>query len=76
MRAEVQDDALLDLRALRLLEQLAGRAFVEELIYAEDVYKRQPLPRGRSIACAGQRQAVFARRDGAGGARPLSLIHI
>ena len=35
VRAEVQDDALLDLRALRLLEQLAGRAFVEELIYAD-----------------------------------------
>ena len=32
VRAEVQDDALLD---LRLLEQLAGRAFVEELIYAD-----------------------------------------
>ena len=28
-------DALLDLRALQLLEQLAGRAFVEELIYAD-----------------------------------------
>ena len=35
VRAEVQDDALLDLRALQLLEQLAGRAFVEELIYAD-----------------------------------------
>ena len=35
VRAEVQDDALLDLRALRLLEQIAGRAFVEELIYAD-----------------------------------------
>lgn len=32
IRAEVQDDALLDLRALQLLEQLAGRAFTERLI--------------------------------------------
>ncbi len=32
IRAEVQDDALLDLRALRLLERLAGRSAVEELI--------------------------------------------
>lgn len=32
IRAEVQDDALLDLRALRLLETLAGRTFVTELI--------------------------------------------
>lgn len=33
LRAEVQDDALLDLRALRLLEQLAGRGAVEAMIY-------------------------------------------
>ena len=32
VRAEVQDDALLDLRALRLLEALAGRDFVTKLI--------------------------------------------
>lgn len=32
IRAEVQDDALLDLRALRLLEALAGRDFVKALI--------------------------------------------
>jgi len=32
IRAEVQDDALLDLRALRLLEALAGRDFVKTLI--------------------------------------------
>lgn len=32
IRAEVQDDALLDLRALRLLESLAGRDFVKHLI--------------------------------------------
>lgn len=33
IRAEVQDDALLDLRALQKLEQLAGRKVVESLIY-------------------------------------------
>lgn len=33
LRAEVQSDALLDLRALQCLEQLAGRAFTEALIY-------------------------------------------
>lgn len=33
LRAEVQDEALADLRAFRLLEQLAGRGFVEMLIY-------------------------------------------
>lgn len=33
IRAEVQDDALLDLRALHLLEQLAGRELTEALIY-------------------------------------------
>ena len=33
IRAEVQQDALVDLRALRLLEQLAGRDRVEALIY-------------------------------------------
>lgn len=32
IRAEVQDDALLDLRALRLLEHLAGRDFTTRLI--------------------------------------------
>lgn len=32
IRAEVQDDALLDLRALRLLEAQAGREFVKALI--------------------------------------------
>jgi len=32
VRAEVQDDALLDLRALRMLESLAGRAFTKALI--------------------------------------------
>lgn len=32
IRAEVQDDALLDLRALRLLEKLAGRDFTRMLI--------------------------------------------
>ena len=32
IRAEVQDEALLDLRALRLLERLAGRSAVEALI--------------------------------------------
>lgn len=32
IRAEVQDDALLDLRALRLLEALAGRDYVRALI--------------------------------------------
>ncbi len=35
IRAEVQDDALLDLRALRLLERLAGRSFVEALVYED-----------------------------------------
>ena len=30
---EVQDDALLDLRALRLLESLAGRDYVLQLIH-------------------------------------------
>lgn len=33
IRAEVQSDALLDLRALQRLEQLAGRSFAEALIY-------------------------------------------
>lgn len=33
IRAEVQQDALYDLRALRQLESLAGRAFVEAMIY-------------------------------------------
>lgn len=33
IRAEVQADALFDLRALLQLESLAGRAFVEELIF-------------------------------------------
>ena len=33
IRAEVQDDALLDLRALRLLESLTGRDYVRDLIY-------------------------------------------
>ena len=33
VRAEVQDDALLDLRALRLLESLAGREYVLQLIH-------------------------------------------
>ena len=33
IRAEVQDDALLDLRALQMLEDLAGRSAVEELIH-------------------------------------------
>lgn len=33
LRAEVQDEALLDLRALQLLERLAGRADTEALIY-------------------------------------------
>lgn len=33
VRAEVQDDALLDLRALNLLESLAGRETVEKVIY-------------------------------------------
>lgn len=33
IRAEVQSDALLDLRALQQLERLAGRAFTEALIY-------------------------------------------
>lgn len=33
IRAEVQDDALLDLRALKLLESLAGRETVEKIIY-------------------------------------------
>ena len=32
IRAEVQDDALLDLRALRMLESLAGREFTTRLI--------------------------------------------
>lgn len=32
IRAEVQDDALLDLRALRMLESLAGREFTIQLI--------------------------------------------
>ena len=33
IRAEVQDDALLDLRALQCMERLAGRDFTEALIY-------------------------------------------
>ncbi len=33
VRAEVQSDALLDLRALQALERLAGRAFTEALVY-------------------------------------------
>lgn len=33
IRAEVQDDGLLDLRALRLLESLAGREYVMQLIH-------------------------------------------
>ena len=33
VRAEVQSDALLDLRALQELERLAGRAFTEALVY-------------------------------------------
>ena len=33
IRAEVQDDALLDLRSLRLLEALAGREYVLQLIH-------------------------------------------
>ena len=41
IRAEVQDDALLDLRALRLLESLTDRTFVEQLIY--DGVKQQPM---------------------------------
>lgn len=35
VRAEVQYEALMDLRALELLESLAGRDEVEELIYSE-----------------------------------------
>lgn len=35
IRAEVQDDALFDLRALELLESLAGREFTENLIYED-----------------------------------------
>lgn len=33
IRAEVQSEALLDLRALQYLERLAGRAFTEALVY-------------------------------------------
>lgn len=33
IRAEVQDEALLDLRALQYLERLAGRDFTEALVY-------------------------------------------
>ena len=35
LRAEVQDEGLLDLRALQLLEKLAGREAVEEIIYRD-----------------------------------------
>ncbi|MEA5015289.1 MAG: DUF4091 domain-containing protein [Candidatus Limiplasma sp.] len=41
IRAEVQDDALLDLRALRLLERVAGRNAVEALI--RKTAGRQPI---------------------------------
>ena len=35
LRAEVQDEGLLDLRALQMLEKLAGREVVEEIIYRD-----------------------------------------
>lgn len=39
IRAEVQDEALFDLRALKLLESLAGRDFTESLIYEDAAMK-------------------------------------
>ena len=40
IRAEVQDDALLDLRALQALEAKIGRAAVEKIVYAQAPMQR------------------------------------